>query len=286
MKRKIALTLVLLLVAAGGIYMLSPVLGGLKFRNDKLERCSVSTGGGMLGGSSEYCLKYGDGGEVVLEVKYKETHADREKTDVYKASPEDLDRLAELAEKYGLYAASKRRYSRMRTLDGDTTTLSFDYSKDDFRISGEQVLSAKMRQGFTEAQDYLRSLAKGMCESYLEPQSARILIRGYNLHYVVEDAFDGKLDEILTVEREVSRIEDWGISLAPGEGLDTSSAQPLSEAAAGDMVYDSGSGRIVLLYAAHSFEEPAYLLAKLDGYVDSAVPLLMEMEGSYRMYLN
>ena len=286
MKKKASI-LFCILVVIGGIFMLLPKLQGLRFRNDELESCRTSTGGGMLGGYSEYCLKRNENGEAVLEVRYKETHADRELIDIYKAGEEEFDHIRKLVNDHDLFAASKRRYRKARVLDGDTTSVSFSYSKDYFSISEEQVLSVGMRKGFAEVRDLLFSLATGECESYLEPQEARILIKGYNLRYIVEDAFDGKLDGLLSVEREVSRFGECGITVSSGEAPDVSEAAPSGGAAsAGSMVYDSKSGCIVLLYEDCEFDGPYYLLAKLDGYVDSARPLIKEMEGPYRFYLN
>ena len=285
--RKLSLVVFCLLVIAGGIYMLLPRLGGLKYRNDVLESCRVSTGGGMLGGHSEYCLKTGEEGDVILEVSFKETHADRMRTDVYKASEKDLQHIHAIVNERDLFAASKKRYSKMQVLDGDTTTLSFDYSGGYFSISSEQVLSSGMRKGWSDVIEYLHSLATGEHESFLEPQTARLLADGYNLMYLVEDAFDGKLDGVLSEQHEVSRFEDCGIVFAAAKDIDLSVAEPAGEtAAAGTLIYESESGRMILLYADHTFEGPVYLLAKLDGYVDSACPILEKMEGPYRFYLN
>ena len=284
--KKIGLVLLCLAVAAGGIYMIIPAVSGLKYKNDELEKCSVSTGGGMLGGYISYTLQKNDDGSVTLSVKYKETHADRERTDVYEASEEDLLEAKRLADEYHLCAASARRYSRMRVLDGDTTTLSFDYSKGDFSISSEQVLSAKMRKGFDEVRSLLWSLAIGEHESYLEPQTLRLHLKsGYNLMYAVEDAFDGRLSS-LGEERETFRFGDCGIAMALEDPLDTEGAESVSEAPAGAIVYDEEEENVIVLYADHVFDRPVYVLAWLDGHLPSACPLIAEMEGPYFFYLN
>ncbi len=288
MKRKIAFILFCIVIVLGGVYMLMPIVSGLGFRNDELNSCSVSTGGGMLGGFSQFYLKQNEDGETVMEVRYRETHADRERISIYKASPEDFGPIREMVNKYGLVAASKRPRSRIQVLDGDTTTVSFDYSKDYFSVSDYQVLSSKMRNGFYEVIEYLHSLAKGECENFLEPQTAMLHLKsGYTLQYVVEDAFDSRLDAVLSEEREVSRMGDFGIVLAPGDDIDLSGAEAIGGvSAAGSMVLDTESGNILLLYKDHEFGSPVYLLAKLDGYVESACPLIEEMEGPYSLYLN
>ena len=74
--------------------------------------------------------------------------------------------------------------------------------------------------------------------------------------------------------------------LAPGSGLDLSGAEAVNEAAKGTIVYDSESMQLILLYTDYEFEAPVYVLARLDGYPDSACPLIAEMEGPYRFWLN
>ena len=51
----------------------------------------------------------------------------------------------------------------------------------------------------------------------------------------------------------------------------------------GDSVKSIG---IVLLYADCTFDHGVYVLTLLDGYAPSASPLIAEMEGAYRLYLN
>ncbi len=288
MKKRLIVILFCLLIAFGGIYMAFPYLSGLKYRNDKLESCRVSTGGGMLGGYTELCLKQSEDGATVLVVREKETHADRERTSIYKASPEDLDTVHKLVRDHDLAAASRRRRSRIQVLDGDTTTFSFEYSKGDFSVSSYQVLSSKMEKGCLEVMQFLSSLAKGECETFLEPQEARLHLKsGYNLFYLVEESFENKLDGLLGEEREVSRYRECGIILAPGEELDLSDAEPFrGTASAGMMIYDSESGSVMLLYNDCDFEKDVYLLAQLDGHVPSAAPLIEEMTGPYSLIFN
>ena len=286
--KKILLLLLGILFIAGGIIMIYPKIAGLKFKNDELESCSVSTGGGMLGGYTNVTLKKDKEGNTVLIVRGKETHEDREVTTTYQADPAAFDRIREMVVKYDLYAASKRRLGPMQVMDGDTTHLSFDFSKDYFSISGEQMLNKNMRNGFNEVRKYLYSLISGEGVRTLEPQTAMLYLKsGYTLRFVVEDRFDGKLDDILGEEREVRRFGEDGIFLAPvPEGFDVSGAEALKTGAAGNIVYDSEEGGIILLYNDHEFEQNCYLLAHLDGYIKSAAPLIEEMEGEYSLRFN
>ncbi len=286
--KKILLLLLGILFIAGGVYMILPTIAGLRFRNDELESCSVSTGGGMLGGYSSATLKRDPEGNAVLVVKGKETHADREVTTTYQADPAAFDKIREMVVKYDLYAASRRKLSPMQVLDGDTTHLSFDYSKGYFSVSGEQMMNRNMRTGFNEVRNYLYSLAGGEGIRTVEPQTAMLYLKsGYTLRFIVEDPFDGILDDILGEEHEVCRFGQDGIFLAPvPESFDVSGAEAQKTVQAGSIVYDREEGGIILLYKDHEFEQNCYLLAHLDGYINSAVPLIEEMEGEYRMYLN
>ncbi|MBR5755084.1 MAG: hypothetical protein IKX97_04630 [Erysipelotrichaceae bacterium] len=263
-----------------------PVLSGLKIRNDVLESCYVSTGGGMLGGHRSLKLKKDADGNAILELKTQETHADREITTVYQVDTGAFDVIAKMVNEYDLYAASKRRYSDMQVLDGDTTSIYFDYSKESFSVSEEKDMNRKMTEGFWKVRDYLESLINGNGVTTVEAQTALLYLKsGYTLQFIVKDEFDGKFDGILSEENEVSGFLDKGIILNAAEGIDVSLAEPVKTAPAGSMVYDS-EGRIIILYEDHEFDDPVYIVAQLDGYVSSACPLIAEMEGPYRLYLN
>ena len=285
--KKILLILAGLLCIAGGVMSMIPVISGLKFKNDTLRSCSVSTGGGMLGGYSSAELRTEKDGRTTLTVRSRGTHADREVTTVYEVSPDAFEPLREMAFRYRLYAASKRRYSKIQVMDGDTTSVSFSFSKGSFRISSEQNMSGKQREGFWEVEKYLRSLAVGEGVTTVEPQTAMLYLRsGYTIQFTVEDAFDGKLDEILSEEHEVSRFRENGIVMCTGEVPDLSGAEPVQEAAGSWLVYDPESGSIVLLYTDYDFGHPVYLLAWVSDGASYACPLFEEMEGEYRFYLN
>jgi hypothetical protein len=283
----IACIIVGILLTAGGVFATLSVIERLRIKNDDLNYCSVSTGGGMLGGYTQATLRTQKDGSVVYEVRKKETHADREVTTVYPASPEAFAHIKELVQTYNLYGASKRRYSDMFVLDGDTTRISFSGKNSSFSVSDTQDLNRKMRTGFREVERYLSTLATGEGETTVEPQTAMLYLKsGYTLQFIVENAFDGKLDAILGEEREVSAFGESGIVLCAGEQPDCSGAAPVSEAGAGTIVYDGESGQIVLLYADYAFKHDVWILAALDGYVSHACPLIAEMEGTYRLFLN
>lgn len=289
--KKTALTGILavcicLLFVLGGCSML-PTVTGLKFKNDELRSCSVSTGGGMLGGYSYVTLKKDENGGAVLEIRRKETHADREVTSVYQVDPEAFEKVKEMAIQYDLYAASKRRYSKFQVLDGDTTSVSFSFSNGSFRISDNQVLSKKMSTGFREVIHYLSSLAEGEGVTTVEPQKATLYLKsGYTIPFSVADAFDGKLEEFLEEENEVSSFMENGIVLNTAQGLDVSGSEPEESAAAGTIVYEPESSQIILLYTDYTFEQPVYVLAWVSDSPSSACPLFAEMEGPYRLYFN
>lgn len=287
-------SLVIILGIAGGVCLIAAgillavsIANRLKFKNDSLEKCTVSTGGGMLGGSRTVTLRRERDGSVTLSVSEKETHNHRERTTTYAASEEALAHVKELANSCNLYGASKRRYSNFRVLDGDTTSVTFDFASDDFRVSEEQVLTPKMQKGFDAVIAYLNSLAVGEGVESIEPQTALLYLKsGYTLQFIVEDAFDSKLDELLGEEREVCAFFDSGIILAENAELDCADAPTVNKASAGTIVYDPQSRSIVLLYTDRLFDHGVYVLACLDGYVSSACPLIAEMEGMYRLYLN
>lgn len=272
---------------AGCVLILISRLRAAKFRSDELMSCRVDTSGGMLGGVRNVTLTTDEDGGAVLRVSEKETHADRLITTQYRVSAEAFGRVRDMVSQYNLYGASKRPRSRIRVLDAATTSISFSFSKGDFRVSEDQVLSGKMRQGFREVIDYLTSLAVGEGTVSKEPQRAVLYLRsGYTLQFVVEDVMDGRLDDILSEERETSAFGDFGIVLASDVQPDVSGALSTSDAEAGTIVYDPETEQILILYADHTFDQPVFRLAVLDGYVDSACPLIAEMEGAYRLILN
>ncbi len=283
MKRTILIMLCILLATGGGLCMYNR--SAFKYRNDVLEYCTVSTGGGMLGGYSSYSLMKDNDGNAVLETRYKETHADREKTTVYPVDASAFNELQGMLLKYNMYAASKRPRSPVVVMDGDTTTISFQTEKGYFSISDNQILTGKMAEGWQAIISYMNSLAAGDGVTTLEPQTAMLYLKsGYTLQFLVEDAFDGRLNGILSEEHEVSVYKENGIVLCADENLDVSGAEPEQQIPAGTMVYTDG--KIMILYTDCTFEAPAYVLARLDGYVSSACPLIAEMEGPYRLYLN
>ncbi len=261
--------------------------GGPAAVSGELKSCSVSTGGGMLGGYRNVSYSIDKNGRVTLEISEKETHADREVTTVYQADPKAAEELLALIETYDLKKASKQPYSDLIAYDADTTTVSFRLSDGYYSISENQVLNKNMREGFNAIIRYLNSLAVGEGERTMEPQRAYLYLRsGYTLQFLVENAFDGKLDDILSVEREVFPFGEDGIVLCAGEQPDLSGAEPVDSAEGGTIVYDGETGQIVLLYADHTFNGGAWILARIDGYVQYACPLIAEMEGTYRLYLN
>lgn len=275
------------LLLAGGVLVLRLLWNRNRFHNETLESCRVSTGGGMLGGFSSASLRTLRDGSVVYEVSGKETHADREVTTTYPASSEALAEIKRLVQTYNLYGASKRPYSKMIALDADTTTIAFSFESDSFSVSENQVLSPKMREGFRAVERYLGTLAVGEGTVTRAPQTATLYLKsGYTLQFLVEDAFDGRLDAILSEERTVSAYGESGIVLCTGEQPDCSAAEPVREAPAGTMIYDGEREQIVILYADGTFDRDVWILAVLDGYVSSACPLIAEMQGEYRLYLN
>lgn len=285
--RKLLLILIGALLAGGFCFMAYRIFDNMKYKNDELKSCSYTVGGGMLGGYSGVRLQKEKDGRNTLTVTSKETHADREMSTVYEADPEAFDHIRELVNKYGLYAASKRRYSRVQVMDGETATLRFGYEKGSFSISDNQVLSSKMKTGVREVRDYLRSLASGEGVTSLEPQTATLYLRsGYTLQFIVEDVFDGRLDEILSEESGTVRYKENGIVLKSVEDLDVSGAEALSEGRRGTIVYDRAGRQIIILYEDCVFGGEVYQLAHLERSLDTACPKIAEMEGSYRLYLN
>lgn len=264
-----------------------PTIEGMKFKNDELESCSVSTGGGMLGGNSGAYLSRDNDGNAVLEIRKRETHADREITTTYKVDNAAFDHIRGIVVKCDLYAASKKGYSEFQALDADTTTLHFSFSEGSFSISDEQELDRKMRDGFNEVEAYLYSLAQGEGITTMEPQTAMLYLKsGYTFTFIVEDAFDSKLDNILSEEKEVVPQGSFGILLNTADGLDTSGAEALETGAAGTIVYDSTNGQVVILYEDHEFGYPVYQLAHLEWMSENSFPLIAEMEGVYRLHFN
>lgn len=136
-------------------------LMGLKFKNKPLRSCTVSTGGGMLGGHSEIKVFRDGDGDGTLRISRAETHADPVQTSEYPVPAEVFDKLSEMAYQYALYGASTRRMSKIELLDGDTTSVSFCYDNGDFRVRQLQRMTRRMSKGYCAVLNYMNSLSKG-----------------------------------------------------------------------------------------------------------------------------
>ena len=93
--KKLLMILAGILVAGGIGFMVFRIVDNMKFKNDELNSCYYSVGGGMLGGSSSVSLRKEKDGRTTLTVKHKETHEDREESTVYEADPEAFDHIRE-----------------------------------------------------------------------------------------------------------------------------------------------------------------------------------------------
>ena len=277
-----------MLIAAGGVFALMSLIRGLKFKNDVLTGCGYSVGGGMTGGYRRADLKTDpETGEVKLVLAEKEYHSSREIKTVYPASAKDLEAVKEIVNRYNLYNSSKKGRSRIQVLDGDTTTVSFDYLKGDFSVSDSQALSRRDFKAIDEISSFLYSLAKGEGVTTVEPQEARIVADGYSFFFYIEPEFDGKLDGIVTEDFTVYGYKEVGTVVGRTDALDTGNSVPLERASGGDIVYDKGTGEIIIIYKDCELESGSYLLAKAESwYQQSAEPIIKAMEGVNRMYLN
>ena len=285
--KKILMIVLGIVLAVGLVFVIYKVKDNAKFRDGELRSCSVSTGGGMLGGYSGSYLAKNKDGSVTLTVTYREAHNTREVKTVYQADAASLIHVRELVNVYGLYAASKRPYSKHIAYDADSTSVSFSYENGSFRISDNQEISRRQREGFREVSVYLSSLASGNGVTTVEPQTAMLYLKsGYTLQFIVEDAFDGKLDWLLGEKHIVSKYGEAGIVLCGVEDVDFSAGESLDMAARGTIVFDPETSHIIILYEDCEFDKPVIKLAHLNGYADSACPLIAEMEGEYSLYLN
>ena len=288
-RKKIIIIILIISIIAGGALIMFLFFHRPALKKDTLRSCRVYTGGGMLGGYQETAISRNKDGSVTLTTRSKQEHSMREVTTVYKVDPEVLDHIRDLVVDYNLYGASKRPYGDEYVLDGDTTSIAFSFSTESFSISEMQLQrsTAKMKAGFNEFVQYMHSLEKGEGVTTVEPQSAMLYLKsGYTLHFVVEDVFDGRLDGILSEEWEVSPYRENGIVLHAGSAPDLTGAEPVESAPAGSIIYDPESGEIAVLYADYQSARPFYLLAGLEPYTQTAFPLIREMEGAYRLFLN
>lgn len=130
-----------------------------KFKKEDFLGCTISTGGGMLGGYHEISLKRKDDAAGTITFVEREMHNTPEETTVYPASEEVFIKTAELVEKYHLYAASRRKMSGIEILDGDTTTVRFYYRNGSFRIEEYQDINQTMSDGLQKVKKYLSGCA-------------------------------------------------------------------------------------------------------------------------------
>ena len=266
--------------------MIFSLFGSLKYKNSDLVYCRYSRGGGMLGGYTNVTLKKEKNGNTVLTVETKQYHYTREVTTTYDVSPDAFDELKKLIFEYDMYGASKAKMSPFQVLDGDTTSISFDFDKGDFRVSDTQALSKKQAEGMREIYRYLVSLKKGEGVTTVEPQQAIIRTEGYSLIYYIEQPFDGKFDEILSAPFKVYDYEGKGIVINVAAGVDCTEAEIITDGLPGTIVYDQASGKIIALYDDCMFTQPVFLVANMDSHSTNAYELLKRMEGEYSVELN
>ncbi len=266
--------------------MIISILGKLKFKDKKLKSCRYSIGGGMNGGYTSIKLAVDKKGRQYLETRHKDYHYSREVTTVYPVAADAFEKVKKLCFEYDMYAASKAKMSPFQVLDGDTITLSFDFENDGFRISDNQMLTAKHTEGIRTIRDYLINCKAGEGVRTVEPQEMIIRVDGYSLIYHMTPAFDSKLDNELGDKITATRYADKGIILATVKNPDTAHALPLKDGAAGTIICDSNTGRIIALYEDSHFDDPVYLVADIDNHSTSAYELLQKMEGEYYISLN
>ena len=266
--------------------MIISILGKLKFKNEILKSCRYSVGGGMNGGYTIIYLARDKQGRQYLETRHKNYHYSREITTVYPVAADAFEQVKKRCFEYDMYAASKARMSPFEVLDGDTTTLSFDFEKDGFRVSDNQMLTAKHKEGIKTIRNYLINCKEGEGVKTVEPQEMIMRVDGYSLIYHMTPAFDSKLDNVLSEKISAVKYADKGIILATVKEPDTADALPLNDAAAGNIICEINTGRIIALYQDCHFDGPVYLVADMVSHSTSAYELLQNMEGEYYVNLN
>ena len=287
MIKKIGIILLGILILVGGIFMVLQFMKQQKLKNSELESCFSSTGGGMDGGYSRATIKKEDDGSVTLTVINQQYHYTREETTVYQVDPKVLEDIKEIVLKYDLYGASKRPNSPVVAYDAPTSTIGFDFTEDYFSIGDYQVLSNKQNEGWHKFIEYLNSIERKDGVKTVAPQEAVLSMpTGYTFTFYVDEAFDGKLDDVLVESDEVKKYEDVGIVYKTVKDLDVSGGKESTLGEKCTFVYKKDTGEIILLYADTEFEEPVVLLAELDYKTESALPHFEQMEGTYYMRLN
>ena len=284
--KKIGIILIGIIILVGGIFMVFQFMDKQKLKNEELESCFMTSGGGMLGGYSATRIKKQEDGSVTLTTEHKEIHSDRLKTTVYTVNPNVLNDIKEIVLKYDLYGASKRPRSDLVVLDGETTTIGFHFTEHYFSVPDDLILTNKMDEGYEEFIKYVVNIEKKNGIETIEPQSARLSINGYTFFFNVEEAFTDKLNTILEETDEVKDYEGKGIILKEVKNLDTTNGTENHEGEKATIVYEKESGQIILLYEDVEFDKPVVLLAELDDYTESALPHFKEMNGTYDFYFN
>ncbi len=132
-KRWIVLLCVLLITVC--VLALGVLIVNTKYSKDTPVSCCVSTSGGMRGGLHEMSLKKDSDGNTVLSVRQKESHDERIVITTYTVDAESFSKVADLVNRHHLYAASKMPMSKVRILDGDTTTVFLRLRKGLFQRS-------------------------------------------------------------------------------------------------------------------------------------------------------
>ena len=265
----------------------SPLYVERTFRPEDMRSCTVSAGGGMMGGYSGMYLHREKDGTAVLEVTSREYHSAREVKTGYPMDEAVFEELCQAIRTYSLYSASRQKAHSFQVMDGETETISFSFNDASFRISDTQRLSRKMMEGFGRVRAILNEYRIGEGITTVEPQSGYIhLSSGYTLNFYVEEAFENAIENLAVQDFETSRAEDWGVAVAAGEIPVSDGSEALAAADAGDLIYDPASQQLILLYEEHDFTSDVYRIGYLTNRYNTTFELLREFEGTCSISFN
>ena len=187
--KKIIKTVLILLILGGIGFMMFNIFDNNKYKNDSIDKCTYSHGGGMLGDVYSVSARKLKDGSSELVIQQAPSHNERIVTKTYKIDNNIFEEIKKIMLDYNLYKASKKGKSPFEVLDAPSTSLYLSFEKNDsFSVNDYQNLSNKDFEGINNILDKMLSYASGDPIISIEPHELALSIDGYNIFYYINES--------------------------------------------------------------------------------------------------
>lgn len=259
--------------------------GGAPIEASRIKSVRCSYGGGMTGGGESSELARQKDGTVTLVTSEREWHNSRERTVTYTLDESAFERLAEIANDYGLRRASERKMSDLIALDAPTRSVSYTLMDENggydldgsFSIHSDQELTEREREGFNAVSVALAELA-GSHEGVesVEPRRLSLAVRGVQYQFILNGSSAAEdLASRCPLDIVLENFADNEKIFYLDEPLDTGDT-PLATGAAGTLCYFEPWNDVVIFYGDGAPYEGLYELGTVQDSWD--VQYIAEIE--------